>query len=153
MQAAARVTGAARDLAADLTEGFRKSDRAFKLRSAVVGTWVVLALVTFWVACPSTVGPGHNALGAVVQLEPESFMGTQIGVHNDSDRHWTDVVFTLDDGWRHEERTVRAGDRVVLSMEKFTADGRQAPRDLKPRRLQIDCEQGHVTAQLQGHRP
>ena len=152
MQAAARVTGAARDLAADLTEGFRKSDRAFKLRSAVVGTWVVLALVTFWVACPSTIGPA-NSLGAVVQLAPDSIMGTQVLVHNDSERLWTDVVFTLDDTWRHEEKTMRAGDRRVLSTDQFSSGGRPAPRDLKPRKLQIDCEQGRVTTPLAPRRP
>jgi hypothetical protein len=152
LQAAARVTGAARDLATDLTEGFRKSDRAFKLRTAVVGTWVVLALVTFWVACPSTIGPG-NSLGAVVQLAPDSIMGTQVLVHNDSDRLWTDVVFILDDAWRHEEKTMRAGDRLVLSTDQFAADGRPAPRDLKPKKLQIECEQGRVTTALVGKRP
>jgi len=153
LQAAARVTGAAMDLASDLTEGFRKSGRSFKLRTAVVGTWVVLALITFWVACPSAVGPGNNALGAVVQLEPESILGSQIGIHNDSDRIWTDVVFTLDDTWRHEEKTVRAGDRLVLSLERFAAGGQPVPRGLKPKKLQIDCEQGHVTAPLQARRP
>jgi len=146
LAAAARVSGAARDLATDLTEGFRKSDRSFKLRTAVVGTWVVLALLTFWVACPST-GP-TNSLGAVVQLQPGSIMGTQVLVHNDSDRLWTDVVFTLDATWKCTRKTVRGGDKLVLSVAQFAKDGEPAPRDLTPRSLVIESEQGKVTIPL-----
>jgi len=147
----ARMTGAAKDLASDLAEGIRKSDRYVRLRAAVVGTWAILALLTFWVACPSS-GPG-NSLGAVVQLLPESIMGTQILVHNDSDRLWTDVVFTIDATWKHERKTVRGGDKVVLSADQFSRDGAPAPRDLKPKVLVIECEQGKVKAPLAGKRP
>lgn len=146
----ARMTGAAKDLASDLTEGIRKSDRYTRLRAAVLGTWAILALMTFWVACPSS-GP-DNSLGAVVQLLPESIMGTQILVHNDSDRLWTDVVFTIDGAWKHERKTIRGGDKVVLSADQFSRDGQPAPRDLKPGVLLIECEQGKVRAPLGGKR-
>jgi len=140
----------AKDLASDLTEGIRKSDRYTRLRAAVLGTWAILALMTFWVACPST-GP-DNSLGAVVQLLPESIMGTQILVHNDSDRLWTDVVFTIDGAWKAERKTIRGGDKVVLSADQFSRDGQPAPRDLKPGVLLIECEQGKVKAPLGGKR-
>lgn len=143
---AARVTGAARDLATDMAEGFRKSNRAFKLRTAVVGTWIVLALVTCWVACPPS-GP-TNSLGAVVQLLPESIMGTQVLVSNESDKLWTDVVFTLDGGWRAERKTVRGGDKLVLPTSSFKRGDEAAPAELKPKVLTIECEQGKVTAPL-----
>lgn len=146
----ARMTGAAKDLASEVAEGIRKSDRYTRMRAAVVGTWAVLALVTFWVACPST-GP-DNSLGAVVQLLPESIMGTQILVHNDSDRLWTDVVFTIDGTWRHARKTIRGGDKVVLSAEQFARDGEAAPRDLKPGVLVIECEQGQVQTPLSARR-
>jgi hypothetical protein len=146
-----RMTVAAKDLASDLTEGIRKSDRYSRLRAAVVGTWAILALMTFWVACPSS-GPG-NSLGAVVQLLPESIMGTQILVHNDSERLWTDVVFTVDGAWKHQRKTIRGGDKVVLPVEQFSRDGEAAPRGLKPKELVIECEQGKVTAPLGGRRP
>lgn len=146
----ARMSGVAKDLAADLAEGIRKSDRYTRLRAGVLGTWVVLALLTLWIACPSS-GP-DNALGAVVQLLPESIMGTQILVHNDSDRLWTDVVFTIDDAWRYERKTIRGGDKVVLSADQFSRDGQPAPRDLKPGVLVIQCEQGRVKAPLAARR-
>ncbi len=147
----ASAAGAAKDLASDLAEGLRKSDRYARLRGAVVGTWAILALFTFWVACPSS-GP-DNALGAEVQLEAESIMGAQIGLHNDSDRLWTDVVLVLDGAWRAERKTIRGGDRVVLPITQFTRDGQAAPPDLKPRVLTIECEQGKVTVPLARKRP
>lgn len=146
LAAAARVTGAARDAAAELAEGFRKSNRYFKLRTAVVGTWVVLALVTCWVACPPS-GP-TNSLGAVVELLPGSIMGTQVLVANESEKLWTDVVFTLDGEWRAERRTIRGGDRVVLPTSSFKRGEEAAPAELQPKTLTITCEQGKVTAPL-----
>lgn len=149
--AAARVTEAARDLATDLTEGFRKSDRAFKRRTAVVGLWAVLALVSVWIACPPS-GP-TNALGAVARLDTGGIMGAQVLVQNDGREHWTDVTFTLDDGWRLERRTVRAGDKLVLPVSAFLKDGQVPPPDLKPRRLDIRCSEGHAEAPLGTARP
>jgi hypothetical protein len=85
--------GAAGDLATDVATGYRKSTRYFKLRAAIVGTWAVLALVTFWGACPSS-GPS-NALGAKARLLAGTIMGSQVFVENESDRVWRDVVVTL----------------------------------------------------------
>ncbi len=152
LAAAARVTEAAKDLATDLTEGFRKSGRAFKLRTAVVGTWLVLALMSVWVACPPS-GPS-NALGAVARLDTGGIMGTQVLVQNDGKDLWTDVVFTLDDAWRLERRTVRAGDKLVLAVSTFHGkDGQAAPADLKPRQLSIECAEGRAVAPLGAVRP
>jgi hypothetical protein len=151
LAAAARVTVAAKDLATDLTEGFRKSNRTFKLRTAVVGTWVVLALVSVWIACPPS-GP-TNSLGAVARLDTGGIMGNQVLVQNEGRDHWTDVVLTLDDGWRLERRTVRAGDKLVLSVANFLKEGKQAPADLKPRQLTIECAEGKAVAPLGAPKP
>ncbi len=142
--------GAAGDLATDLAEGYRKSTRYFKLRAAVVGTWAVLSAVTLWAACPSS-GP-TNSLGAEAQLlsrnEPGVLIGTQVLVRNDSRRMWTDVVFTVDGGWRYEKKTVRPQDKLVVSITQFRKDGATAPPELEPRSLTIECQEGRVTAQL-----
>jgi hypothetical protein len=144
--AAARVTGAAKDLAVDLADGFRKSGRSFKLRAAIVGTWVVLALLSLWVACPPS-GP-RNSLGAVARLDTGGIMGAQVLVQNEGQELWTDVVFTLDDGWRLSRRTVRAGDKLVLSVSSFSQEGQVAPAELKPRQLRIECAEGRATLPL-----
>lgn len=145
LAAAQRVKDLARDLAGDLADGYRKSSRYVKLRAAVIGGWALLSAVTLWAACPSS-GP-TNALGAQVQMA-EEIIGTQISVWNGSDRLWTDVVLTLDGDWRYATRTVRGGERVVVATTKFTKDGVPAPRDLRPRTLTVECEQGRVTAPL-----
>jgi len=147
------AVGAAGDLAADLAEGYRKSTRYFRLRAAIVGTWVLLSVVTLWAACPGSEGPA-NALGARVRLlsrtERGAIMGTQIYVENESGRLWKDVVLTVDGGWRYERRTVRPADKLVVSITQFKKDGETAPAELEPRALTIECDGGRITAPLPG---
>jgi hypothetical protein len=138
--------GAAGDLASDVADGYRRSTRYFKLRAAVVGSWALLSLVTFWAACPSS-GPG-NALGARVRVERVALMGTQVGVENDSDDLWKDVVITLDGGWRYEKKTMRPHDKLVVAITQFRKGDEPAPGDLEPRTLTVECDQGRVTAPL-----
>ncbi len=142
--------GAAGDLATELAEGYRRSTRYVRMRAAVVGSWALLSVVTLWAACPSS-GPA-NALGAEAQLlsrsDPGVLLGTQIFVANESRKLWTDVVLTLDGGWRYDRKTVRPGDKLVVSIGQFTKDGASAPAELEPRTITIECEQGRVTAPL-----
>lgn len=151
LAAATRVTTAARDLATDLADGIRKSERSVKLRAAVIGTWVVLALVSFWIACPST-GPA-NSLGAVARLESGGIMGAQVLVQNDGPELWADVILTLDGGWTLRRPTVRPGDKLVLPVASFSRAGQAAPAELVPRHLTIECQQGTATAALGAARP
>jgi hypothetical protein len=131
----------------DLLEALRRSDRYFRMRAAVIGTWALLSLVAIWAACPSS-GPS-NSLGADVQVLRDSMVGgQQLLVRNGSSDLWTEVVLTLDDGWRHEYRTVRPHDQLVLSMSHFRKGGEVAPRDFKPRRLTIACREGSATFDL-----
>jgi hypothetical protein len=148
LQAAQRVRDLARDVASDLAEGYRKSTRYFRMRAGVVAGWAVLSIATLFASCPPS-GP-TNALGAVVQVLPgdESLMGTQLLVKNDSSQNWTDVSFTLDGGWRVERKTVRAGDKVVLSLRQFQRDGASAPDDLRPQSIRIESRQGDATEPL-----
>jgi hypothetical protein len=142
--------GAAGELASDVADGYRKSSRHFKLRAAVIATWALLSAATFWGACPSS-GP-TNALGAKVQLlsakERGALMGSQVFVENDSGTLWTDVVLTLEGGWRYERKTVRPQDRLVVAVTQFHKDGQGAPADLEPRHLTIECEEGRVTTPI-----
>ena len=124
-------------------ESFRRADRFFKMRAAIIGSWVLISAVTLWAACPSS-GPS-NSLGAEVQVLRDSLVGgQQLLVRNESTDMWTEVVLTLDGGWRYQHKTVRPHDQLVLSMGNFSRQGQTAPRDLKPRRLTIECEQGRA---------
>ncbi len=138
--------GAAGDLASDLAGGYRRSTRYFKLRAAVLGSWALLSAFTFWATCPSS-GP-ENALGARVRVERVALMGTQVGVENDSEELWKDVVLTLDGGWRYEKKTMRPHDKLVVGVTQFRNGGEPAPADLTPRTLTVECDQGRVTASL-----
>jgi hypothetical protein len=145
--AAYRLGTAARDLVGDVAEGYRKSTRYFKLRAAIVATWLALSLASMWIACPGS-GPG-NGLGAQVNaIVVTEGLGMQVLVENRSSRAWTNVALVLEGGWRLERPWVQAGEKVVVPVANFRKDGANAPRDLKPRTLAIECDQGSVTAPL-----
>jgi hypothetical protein len=142
--------GAAGELATDLGDAYRKSTRYFRMRAVIVGTWVLLSMVTLWATCPAS-GPA-NALGAKVQLlsrnEPGVLTGTQVLIENDSSRMWREVVLTVDGGWRYERKTLRPQDKLVVSITQFRKEGAAAPADLEPRTITIECDAGRVTAPL-----
>lgn len=128
-------------------ESLKRSDRFFRMRAGIVGSWVLVSLLALWLSCPSS-GPA-NALGADVQVLRDSLVGgEQLLVRNESSDLWTDLVLTLDDGYRHEHKTVRPHDQLVLSMSHFRRDGLAAPRDYKPRKLTIECDQGRASFDL-----
>ena len=146
-RALAGVLERARSLAQQTTEGYRRSDRFFRMRAAIIGVWTLLAVTTLWMACPSS-GPA-NSLGADVQVLRDSLVGgQQLLVRNESTDIWTDVKLTIDGGWRHEHKTMRPHDQLVLSMSQFKRGAEPAPRDFKPRSLTIECDQGHFTIDL-----
>lgn len=144
--AAQRVKEIARDLATDVTEGYRKSSRGFRLRATVVGSWALLSLLAVYTACPSS-GP-TNELGAEVTLLPATIVGQQLSVLNGSDEMWTEITLTVDGAWKHQIRTIRAGQNIVVALSRFERDGAAAPPDLKPRSIEISCDQGSAEIPL-----
>lgn len=150
-KSALMVKDMAVDLASDLAVGYRKSTRYFKLRIAVVGTVVLLTMLTV-ALMPTAPGGRTNTLGADVQVQ-ETLLGTQIKVENRSERMWTDVTLILDGAWQRQISTLREGQRLVVATSSFTKDGAAAPGDLKPRTLTIQCAQGKVTTALSGGTP
>jgi hypothetical protein len=141
------AVGLASDLATDLVDGLKKSDRRLRLKAGVVGTWLLLSIITMWSACPSS-GP-RNSLGASARLQSTS-VGQVISLRNDADGTiWTEVDLILDDTWHYDRRrTVRPGDAVTPRLEEFRKDGQPPPASLKPTRLTVQCDQGRVTLPL-----
>ncbi len=135
-----------KDLARELAEGYRRSTRHVRLRAAILGSWALLSAAAVWASCPAMART--NALGAKVDVVLGSLLGTQVSVENTSDRIWTDVALTLDGGWRYDRKTIRPGDRPVLSVRQFKKDGRGAPEALRPRSLTIECEQGRAVVSV-----
>jgi hypothetical protein len=130
-----------RRAASGLVDGFRKAGRWQKARLGILGGWLGASFIALWIACPSS-GPG-NSIGADVHVLKDSLLGgQQILVRNESDEVWTDVVLTLDRTWRVEQRALRPREQVVLSPAQFERGGEPAPRDLRPKRLDVACQQG-----------
>jgi hypothetical protein len=141
------AVGLASDLATDMVDGLKKSSPTFRRKAAVLGTWLLLTVVTMWAACPSS-GPA-NSLGAVARLQTTS-VGPVVSVRNDSDGTiWTEVALVLDDTWRYEKRrTMRAGDAVTPRVEEFRQDDLPPPAGYRPTKLTVQCDQGRVSLPL-----
>jgi hypothetical protein len=136
-----------RRAATSVIDGFRRAGRWQRLRLGLVGGWLAASFLALWIACPSS-GPG-NSIGADVHVLKDSLLGgQQILVRNESDEVWTDVVLTLDRTWRNEQRSLRPREQVVLSPAQFERAGEPAPRDLRPRRLDVECSQGRARFEL-----
>lgn len=136
-----------RKAASGLLEGFRRTGRWQKVRLGLVGGWIAASLLALWIAFPSS-GPG-NSLGADVHVLKDSLLGgQQILVRNESDDVWTDVVVTLDGTWKHGVRALRPREQVVLAPSQFERAGEPAPRELRPRKLRVECREGSATFDL-----
>src|SRR5512133_2648563 len=132
--AAQRVRDIARDLAADVTQGYRKSSRGLRLRAAIVGGWVLLAIVALLVAF-------HTSERDTRATVADTSVGKVISIDNTSDENWTDVTITLEGGWKYFERTIRHGQNTGIAITRFTSDGKAAPDNLSPRWVKIECDQ------------
>jgi hypothetical protein len=136
-----------RRAASGLLEGFRRTGRWQKVRLGLVGGWIAVSLLALWIAFPSS-GPG-NSLGADVHVLKDSLLGgQQILVRNESDEVWTDVVVTLDGTWKHGVRALRPREQVVLAPSQFERAGEPAPRELRPRKLRVECREGSAAFDL-----
>ncbi|HTP52489.1 MAG TPA: hypothetical protein VMK42_17500 [Anaeromyxobacteraceae bacterium] len=137
----------AREGVAGIGREFRRASRHQRMRIGIVAGWALLSVTALWVACPGS-GP-TNSLGADVRVLKDSLVGgQQLLVRNESSAIWTDIVLTLDGEWRHEQRTMRPHDQIVLSMSQFRRSGEAAARDFKPRSLSIQCQQGRASFDL-----
>lgn len=132
--AAQRVKDIAQNLAADVTEGYKRSNRFLRLRAAIVGGWVLITLVSLLVAFHSE-ERDYRATLALTSL------GRVVSLNNNTDGNWTDVTVTLEGGWSHFERTIRPGQTVGILLSKFAKEGAPPPVDLNPRWVEIRCDQ------------
>src|SRR6476620_6781225 len=74
-----------------LGEDFRKSDRFFKYKAAVVVGWLLLSVTGFVVACPGSSLDAKNSLDA--KLTIAEVVGEPVySLKNLSDEAWTDII-------------------------------------------------------------
>ncbi len=143
----------ARSIALEMLGDFKASDRFFKYRAAVAGSWVALSLATIFIACPSAkVGP-DNALQArawVQRVEALDRRITAIALENQSDGDWGDMLLKLNNTFTAAVPGLRArGGKTVVTLDKFVGtEGASPPPDLAPQRLEIRCSRGTATLDL-----
>ena len=132
--AAQKVKDLARDLASDVTDTYRKSNRFGRMRAGIVGGWDLLALLSVLVAFHTSERDDR------VRLE-ETSVGRVVWVNNTSDENWTDVTLTLEGGWTLKIPTIRHGETISPILPKFTKEGASAPADLNPRWIELESDQ------------
>jgi hypothetical protein len=134
----------------DVWSDFRSSDRYFKFKALILGTWVVLTLSTFAVACPESLD-ARNRLGARLVLAGEETRPIYMLV-NDSDDPWEDVIVVVNGKYRTAAGRVEPkGGTLTLTPKQLKADNDAAvPPDLRIRDLQLRTSDGETFLMKEG---
>jgi hypothetical protein len=142
----------AKSLALEMLEDFRASDRFFKYKAAVLGTWVFLSIATVIVACPSAETAPTNELNARTRIQKVAALDRQITalfIENGGETEWGDLLLKLNGTYSAAVPGIPAGRSAVIQIDKFSAsDGKTPPESLIPQRLDISCSQGEATIDL-----
>jgi hypothetical protein len=94
-----------------------------------------------------------NALGAYVKVQPVVLPNaTMIFVRNDSPRPWNHPRVTLNGTYTFEGGDLPPGGYLSVPVDKFALsnNGRAAyaPRDVRPRKVRIECDRGTYETEL-----
>ncbi|HCF59964.1 MAG TPA: hypothetical protein DFS52_18470 [Myxococcales bacterium] len=143
----------AKSLVLEMVEDFRASDRFFKYKASVVAGWVLLSLISLFVACPSSnKAEDTNELSARVRVQKVSALDRQITalyIENRSDEDWDVVLLKLNSTYSAAVPAIAAGRSAVIQLDKFSGlDGKTPPENLRPQKLDVRCAQGEATIQL-----
>ena len=145
--AALNVLGVLRDLWGD----FRRSERWFKYKAAIVGAWLVLSAAGVIVAMPG--GVGANRIGA--RLVRTQVLDTPVFmIVNESGKPWEDVVVVVNDTYQAAVRRVSADspdNNLTLEPRKLLGEGGEpAPADLEVTKLQVRTSRGRADLIVDG---
>lgn len=131
----------------DNWDDFRRRDRYFQWKAAIVAAWTVTSLISIRVAMAGPDDPSANGLGAYAAVT-HTTMSWGLLVHNRSDDTWSDVRIVLDGGWVHERARIGPDEKVVLSPAQFSRGGEKAPLDLAIRGVRVETADGDATPRL-----
>jgi hypothetical protein len=146
-EAALNVVGVLRDLWAD----FRRSDRWFKYKAAIVGAWLLVSIAGVGVACPGSFG--GNTLGA--RLVRSQVLDTPVFmIVNESGDAWEDVIVVVNDRYRAAVPRVspdHPDNNFTLETRKLLGEGgAPAPADLEVTKLQVRTSRGRADLIVDG---
>jgi hypothetical protein len=152
-EAALDVFYNARSMVQDMVDDFRSSDRFFKYKAAVIGSWALLAVMAMFVSCPRpNTGEQHNSLDARVLIKQVPALDrtiTALYIENTSSSDWGVTVLTLNNTFTNALADVKAGGKAVVTLEKFSGQGgKTPPPDTRPQKLDIHCSQGDTSIDL-----
>jgi hypothetical protein len=143
----------AKSMAGDMVDDFRASDRFFKYKASVIGSWVLLTVLALFVSCP-TGNPQEqsNSLDARVLIKQVPALDrniTALYIENSSGDNWGVTVLTLNNSFTHALADLKAGAKAVVTLEKFSGTGgKTPPPDTRPQKLDIKCDRGSVSIDL-----
>ncbi|RME20726.1 MAG: hypothetical protein D6806_15855 [Deltaproteobacteria bacterium] len=130
-----------RDLFLDFAHDFKKGGRPFRMKVAMVGSYVAICLATVVVFVP----PGElNEIDAEVVESVSSLIGGRyFRVINRSDETWHDVVLVINGEYYTSWPRIRPGEKRAFYLSSFRSKrGKRASQQLAVRTLRIECKQG-----------
>jgi hypothetical protein len=143
----------ARSQAEQIWDDFKGSDRFFKYKAAIVGSWLLISIATVIIASTGGQRPlidTSNAIGAFGKFQRSADLGVSaLLLENHSSDTWKQVALTLDGAYSSLVPKIAPGGRAVIELRKFNgAAGGTPPADLRPQRLEIRCSEGTAVVDL-----
>lgn len=156
---ARRLAGGAQDAALNLAGllrdalgDFRRRDRFFKYKAAILGLWLALSALSVAVAWPRA-GLSAGRLGARLVLNTEVRPPIMM-ILNEGDEPWEDVTVVVNERYRASPGRVQPGGSLTLTPKQLLGDnGALAPADLAIRDLELRTSEGNVRLLEDGETP
>ncbi|MGA9524430.1 MAG: hypothetical protein WBV82_23445 [Myxococcaceae bacterium] len=136
----------------DLWDDFRNSDRYFKYKALVLGTWLLLSSAGVFVACPGSTGP-ENTIGARLTLV-KVVDDEVITLFNESGDDWEEVMVVVNKRYGAAvPRVSHAAPENTFTVDrrKLLGDqGQPAPADLRITDIEVRTSDGRATLMADG---
>jgi hypothetical protein len=133
--------GLARSFVIQLIEDFRKSDKYFKYKTAVIAGYAVIAVLTLVIFIP---GGELNQIDAEVTLSKAEIIGGRFFlVSNLSTNEWKDINLILNHTYTAHHPSLGAGKKMPFFLSAFSDRLRHPPSaKLVVQTLRIECNHG-----------
>lgn len=130
-----------RDFSERLIEDFRKSDKYFKYKTAVIVSYALIAILTLVIFIPKG---EFNQINAEVTLgKGEIFSDRYFLLSNLSTNEWKDIVLCVNKTYTSHHPSLAAGKKMSISFSSFLdSSGHKLSPKTVLKNLRIDCNQG-----------
>ena len=146
-QAKAAVENAtlnALSVAKEQWEGFRRSDRFFKYRVLIVGSWLLLSAGTLVAACPTSPFTPKNSLHARLVIAGDASRPVYMVV-NDGKKPWQEVLLIVNGEYQATTSRVDAqGNWTLGTKQLLGANGKLMPAGTRIRKMVLRTGDGET---------